>query len=96
MTEKENIHSRLAIPDIGPAGGNFNRHDIEVWSSSADKIDTHPKVVLYLNRDGENAWIDLFTSEARALAALLLNAADTQERREKAESDPRASFKAVK
>lgn len=74
MTRQLN-HHRLDLPKI-PEFNRLNREDIEIWDDDPDGGDP-AHVTLYTSE-----WnIDLTPNEARALAALLVNAADHQDRR---------------
>jgi hypothetical protein len=80
-------HDRMSLPAI-PAVKRKAGHDIEVWHNPADKFT--PEVVSLHIETPDDPWsyVDLTPTEARALAALLINAADHQERRA-LEADPR-------
>lgn len=62
----------------------LNRCDLEVWDD-APAVDQPSHVTLYIDSDensvGSFRHVDLLPNEARALAALLINAADWQDRR---------------
>jgi hypothetical protein len=72
---KEINHHSLDLPQIKALG---KRPDLEVWDDTPDQ-GKPPHVTLYV--EDETRYINLTVLEARALAALLLNAADHQERR---------------
>lgn len=67
-------HHRLDLPEVK----TLNRPDIEVWDD--DPEGKPPHVTLYFDFE---ASADLLPNEARALAALLISAADWQDRRSK-------------
>lgn len=67
-------HHRLEIPEFGDMGP---RSPVEVW----DDDDGYPCVTLMIDEDDEPAYVELTPNEARALAALLINAAEHQDRR---------------
>lgn len=70
-------HSRVSLPAVPllkrRAGG-----DVEVWNNAPGK-DEPPHVVLVIDLDGMHT-VELLPHEARAVASLLLAAADSQER----------------
>lgn len=71
---REIIHHNL---DLAKVTGLSRVDAVEVWADAPDK-DQATHIVLY---QGFEHSIDLLPSEARALAALLIVAAETQERR---------------
>lgn len=71
--KRELLHHRLDLQDIK----SLARCDIEVWDDTPR--DGQPPHVS-LNWHGEMSSIDLRPNEARALAALLIVAADGQDR----------------
>ncbi len=76
---RELIHNTIKLPEMK---GMVWRPSLSVWSNS--QKDGLPNTVdLVINRrSDETVYVDMTPNEARALAALLVMAADTQERRE--------------
>lgn len=74
---RELCHSSLALPKLGLA--HCRPSSIEVWAS--DSADGEQIVVTLSIEADETVFADLLPHEARALAALLLSAAENQERR---------------
>lgn len=82
---RELNHDRMSLPAI-PALKRKAGNSVEVWHNAPDR---NEPVCIVLNvepHDGGMHTMDLLPSEARALAALLINAADHQDRRAKQES----------
>lgn len=79
---RELHHDRLSLPSV-PALQRKDGNDFEIWHNPPEK-GAPVSVVLSLETP-DTPWhtIDLLPTEARALAALLINAADHQERRER-------------
>jgi len=79
---RELHHDRLSLPSV-PALKRKDGHDLEVWHNPPEN--GAPVCVVLHIETPEDPWfgVDLLPTEARALAALLINAADHQERRER-------------
>lgn len=75
-------HDRMSLPPVA-ALKRKDGNDLEVWHNPPD--DGAPACVVLCVETANDPWqsVDLLPTEARALAALLINAADHQERRER-------------
>lgn len=57
------------------------RHRLEVWSDDPREVGEARGIILYVDRNAATTeYVDLTPAEARALAALLVVAAERQER----------------
>lgn len=79
-------HDRLSLPAI-PALRRKQGNDIEVWHNPPAAQGEPVSIVLCVETpDDPMHTVDMLPTEARALAALLINAADHQERRERGDA----------
>lgn len=75
-------HDRLSLPPL-PALKRRDGNDVEVWHNPPEEGQPAHISLHIETRDDPWFYVDLLPTEARALAALLINAADHQERRER-------------
>lgn len=75
---RELCHDHLSLPD--EPGLKRKKSAVEIWHNFPDR-DELPAVVLSVEWKDGSEYVDLLPSEARALAYLLMNAAEHQERR---------------
>ena len=93
---RELIHHSLSLPCLAYFSGRIlGKARIEVWDDEPRESPPAPHVTLAWDNAKENEFLDLTPAEARALAAMLVMAADSQDRRAEAQPKPVAAFETV-